>query len=297
MKKIATLFILLTAICAAKADEVHVQASQPRAFGYFVGDIIESSVEITAPEEMDLNLSSLPVTGPINIFLDIKRVQLREEYVQHKKKWFINLEYQNFYPAIDVHELKIPAFNVLIGDQRVKIPDWFITISPIRQIMTPINESSSNIIIDNIPAIYVEVEGDYYRLVLISLLMIMFFIVVAHDRAWPPFHCRKRRVFNALYNKFINQSKFQNDKMNLSDVYKRIHRAFDIANDGVLMREDLPVFINANPQFKAVELDIYNFFISSSRMFYDKNFDYIDINSQFLIIPFLKSLAKAERAS
>ena len=77
------LAVLLLAIAAgsAAAEVRAVRAFEPRPFGYFLGDVLERTIEIESGPEDEVVPASLPRTGASNYWLELRAIEVasREE--------------------------------------------------------------------------------------------------------------------------------------------------------------------------------------------------------------------------
>ncbi|HTV32947.1 MAG TPA: nonribosomal peptide synthetase MxaA, partial [Methylocella sp.] len=128
-------FSLVQILLTTHALAAEVQIHAPRQFGYFIGDLIEAYVDVRMPEGVQLQQASLPTPGPLNSWLDLRGLAVSHSQESGGALWHLHLTYQNFYLALDVREMEIPALSLVFqgGDETtVEVPSWRIRVAPLR---------------------------------------------------------------------------------------------------------------------------------------------------------------------
>ena len=285
--------ISLFAILSAKAGDMRVTVHSARPFGYFVGDLIRARVEIVSPAEATLTASSLPHPGPISGALELRDLSVHTASSGGGKRWDIDLVYQNFYVALDARNIEIPAFDLRFGDEIVTVPAWSVGVAPLREIIPSKHERSEDYLRPAPPVSYAE-ETPPKRLALaFATLSFLCLLAVARDRAWPPFHKRRERIFNALARELA--------ALSLGDVnaplhaLQRMHRALDRANGASLLPEDLSGFFEFRPEFCELRPHLERFFAASNNAFFgsgssEQPYTYLEL------LNFARALARQERS-
>ena len=272
---------------------MRVTIHSARPFGYFVGDLIRARVEIIAPVDAKLVASSLPHPGPVSGALELRDVSLHTASSGADKRWDIDLVYQNLYVALDVRNIEIPAFDLRFGDDRVSIPAWRVGVAPLREIIPSKPERPEDYLRSAPPVAFAEETPPKRFALFFALLSLLGFVLVARDRAWPPFHKRRERIFNALARELAAHS--HGDASAPSHALRRMHRAIDRANGASLLPEDLPAFFKRRPELSDLWPRFDRFFTASSRAFFDSESDGQGYSFSELL-DFAKALARRERA-
>ena len=126
MRAAFVLFAWMALAFPAGAKDFTVAVQSERSFGYFVGDLVQSIVEIRGPAGAELVRASLPHPAPVRNSLDLRNVSVEGGEDGQRRIWRIRLSYQNFYAALDVRNIEIPGFELrfrVVGDQRpVNVP-------------------------------------------------------------------------------------------------------------------------------------------------------------------------------
>ncbi|KAF2989947.1 nonribosomal peptide synthetase MxaA [Methylocystis sp. MJC1] len=280
----------------AAADDLRVTIHSARPFGYFVGDLIRAHVEILAPGDVTLSASSLPHPGPLGVSLDLRDVSVRVKAEGAHKRWDVDLVYQNFYVALDVRNIEIPSFELRFGDGTVTVPAWKVGVSPLREIAPAKQERPEDYLRPDTPMVFADEAPPKFLTLLFAILSSLVLAAVARDRAWPPFHQRRARIFSALAHRLAAQTRGGADASVLSLAFKSMHRAIDLANGASLLADDLPGFLSRRPEFASLKPSFDRFFSASRSSFFAVEGAPPADYSLAELLDFARALARRERA-
>lgn len=279
-----------------QAADQRVKIHSARPFGYFVGDLIHARVEMMSSADAKLSASSLPRPGPLGVSLDLRDVSVHATAVGVEMRWDIDLVYQNFYVALDVRNIDIPAFDVRLGDETISVPAWRVGVAPLREIAPEKQERAEDYLRPDAPALYAEETEPKHLALGFGALALLSLAAVARDRAWPPFQKRRARIFSALARKLAAQSRAASDTNALPLAFQSLHRAIDLANGASLLAEDVPVFLSRRPEFATLKPSFDRFFSASRSAFFSQEGDHPADYSLRELLDFAKALAREERA-
>lgn len=277
------------------ADDLRVTIHSARPFGYFVGDLIRARVEIAAPANLTLSASSLPHPGPLGVSLDLRDVSVRMKADGAHKRWDVDLVYQNFYVALDARNIEIPAFDLRFGDETVTVPAWRVGVSPLREIAPAKQERPEDYLRPDTAIVFADETQPKFLTLLFAALSSLALAAVARDRAWPPFHRRRARIFSALARKLAAQTRAAADASALSLAFQSMHRAIDLANGAALLADDLPGFLSRRPEFASLKPSFDRFFSASRRAFFVVEGAPTADYSLVELLDFARALARRER--
>jgi len=290
------LIMLLALFCATpvEAEQARVTIHSERPFGYFAGDLIHARVEIITPPEANLSASSLPRPGPLGVSLDLRAASLHVRIEGANKRWDVDLVYQNFYVALDVRQIEIPAFDLRFGEESVTVPAWSVGVAPLREIAPAKPERPEDYLRPDPPMVFVEETQPQRRALAFAALSTLLLAAVARDRAWPPFRKRRARIFNALARTLASQTRA--DASVLPQAFRSMHRAIDLANGASLLAEDVPAFLSRRPEFASLEPSFDRFFSASRGAFFSQEGEPVADYSFAELLDLAKALARQERA-
>lgn len=132
----------VVALCACSAapqsplEAFDVQT--PRPFGYVLGDELERRIHVAVRGGFALQPASLPATGSVNRWLDVRQVTVDKHAAGNALQYDITLRYQVFYAPLEVKMLALPGFTLAFerGSQKIeqRVPDWHFSVSPLREL-------------------------------------------------------------------------------------------------------------------------------------------------------------------
>jgi mxaA protein len=290
-----SLFLFLMA-AVTRAAEVEVTVKPARTFGYFVGDVIRAEIQVLAPDDMELSPASLPHPGPVGVALVLREVVVREARKGDRRALLIDLVYQNFYVALDVHNIEIPGFELRIGGEPVQVPAWTISVAPLREIVpSPVENARDYLRPDGAP-LFAD-EGTPGVLTLgAAMLATVSLLFVARDRGWSPFHRRRVRVFSVLALNLTKRAGGADEEF-FREVLRNIHRAIDAKNGASLLAEELPSFLARHPQFASQRSGFERFYEVSRQTFFGAAAEATKPEDFRQLLQFVMALARLERAA
>lgn len=259
----------------AGATNFTVAVYSERAFGYFVGDLVSSFVEISGPAEAELLRASLPHPAPLRKTLDLRDVSVEESRDGATRIWRIRLDYQNFYSALDVRNIEIPGFKLSFqlpgGLSQVNVPAWRFGVAPLREITPEQKERGADYMRPDPAADFVDDKNPSWAAGFLASLTAIFFGGLAWERALPPFHRRSARAF-ALAARRLGVLARQPDSIEtLQRAARELHRAFDAMSGKTVLRPDLDGFFQAHPELASEQAAAERFFEGSERLFFDRD--------------------------
>lgn len=264
--------LLAAASSVAQAGEFSVQIRPERSFGYFVGDLIDAWVEIRGPSDAALVRGSLPHSGSLTASLELRAVDVQEAGDGANKLWRIRLIYQNFYVALDAREVEIPSVALNFarpnGGVVVEIPKWRIGVAPLRELLPAQKESGADYMRPDSAIESIDETPLKNLTVALGAAALVGLLAVARDRAWPPFHRRRARIFSALARRFSSASQRPCSPEEFRTALQRLHRAIDAAQGRSVLSDDLCAFLRARPEFETLRPCFEKFFAASHQAFF-----------------------------
>lgn len=140
MKRPGLAIVALLAALAAPAAppdpaQPRLTASEPRAFGYQVGDLVQREVVLHVPDGWQFDTASLPRTGARGQPLELRRVEAQAAAEPGGQRHVLRLDYQVFFAPPAVRGFELPSFRLAVrGPQRVEellVEAWPVTVAPL----------------------------------------------------------------------------------------------------------------------------------------------------------------------
>ncbi|WP_082317204.1 nonribosomal peptide synthetase MxaA [Methylobacterium sp. ARG-1] len=260
---------LLLQAGAAMAQVRSVEVRVPRAFGYFLGDLVRVQADIAVDPGFSLQRASLPAPGPLTYWLDLRAITVEENLGRVR----LHLTYQTFYAALDARQIAIPGFSVSLESAaaggttsaKAEIPGWSLGVSPLREVQPEKHDD---------PAEYLRPDGRVPRLdpvpdlraALVSFVAaVLALAALGYDRGWfarpgRPF-ARAARALRRLGGE--GEARYR-------EALRLIHRGLDETDGRRVLADDLSAFLDRHPAFRREGPALARFFDASRRAFFGR---------------------------
>ncbi|MDP4021374.1 nonribosomal peptide synthetase MxaA [Methylobacterium sp. NEAU 140] len=270
---VALLLALPAGTAAAQVRGVEVRV--PRAFGYFLGDLVEAQADIAVDPGFTLQRASLPQPGPVTYWLDLRGVAVEAAPGRVR----LRLTYQTFYAALDARQLTVPGFSVTLASEtpggitsaKAEIPGWSLGVSPLREVQPPARDD---------PTEYLRPDGrggrldpvPWLRAALACLALAALALAgLAYDRAW--FGRSRRRPFAraARALRRLGRAGASGGEGGYREALRLVHRGLDETDGRRVLADDLPAFLDRHPAFRGEGAALARFFAASRRAFFGRD--------------------------
>jgi len=273
----ARLILLATCALIAAAGAVKaatISVTEPRAFGYFLGDTLRRDLLVRTKPGETLDLGSLPRPGPLNYWLELTSADVVEGRDGDDKLYRLSLLYQTFYAPLDPRRLTIPGFKFKIdaagGAGDLAVPAFNFIAAPIRQLFTDKGDTSAQatkLQPDHIGR-RLATGAERTALLAASLIALGALTLLARHYAWWPFRRRPDRPFTQAARFLRDNSRILNNGAGYRAALLQLHRAFDVAAGRRVLSEDVDDFLRQHPQFAPLTADVERMFASSRQAFF-----------------------------
>ncbi|MFG5120443.1 nonribosomal peptide synthetase MxaA [Methylorubrum sp. POS3] len=303
---LALLLSAVSAVMPALAQVRGVELRVPRAFGYFLGDLVPVQADIRVDPGFTLQRPSLPKPGPVTYWLDLRSVAVEERREGDATLIRLRLTYQSFYAALDSRTLEVPGFPVTIQSDgqeglttaTVQVPAWKLGVSPLREVQPERRDDPAEYLLPDGRAPRLDPTPATAAALTLLALAALALVPLARDRAWGIFAPRRGRPF-ALGLKALRRMR----RKTAGDARDReallvLHRAVDATAGRRVLADDLPLFLDRHPAFRGQADDLARFFAASRRAFFGRE---TEAAARTLPLPeietLLARLAAAERSA
>ncbi len=275
----ALLLVLLIVVASPALAQIRgVELRVPRAFGYFLGDLVQVQADIRVDPGFTVQRPSLPKPGPVTYWLDLRSVAVEERREGDVTLIRLRLTYQDFYAALDSRTLEVPGFSVTIESDgkgglttaTAQVPAWKIGVSPLREVQPERRDDPAEYLLPDGRAPRYDPQPATATALGLLALAALALVPLARDRAWGPFAPRRGRPF-ALGLKAMRRVK---RKTRGDDLYREalliLHRALDATAGRRVLADDLTLFLANHPAFRGQEQNLQKFFAASRRAFFGR---------------------------
>jgi mxaA protein len=264
-KKLLFLGVLANAT-VAQAQSPAVQLLGPhKDFGYLVGDLLTTEAVITVPPGTTLDRQSLPIPGPLNAAIELRRIAAEQINQGQASEIRIQAEYQSFFAPEHVTQTELPGFTIRLtsgpSTTTAKIPAFAFQVSPLRvaqQSAIDLTELRPNHAVQPLPS-----QNLRRRLMVSVALALAAALTFAINQGWLPVRRGRNRPF-AVAARHIGRQTGEAR----AETFQHLHRAFDATFGQKLFPGDLPAFISSHPHFAPAQAEISAFFTHSQSWFF-----------------------------
>lgn len=263
----AFILLLLSAVASAASVPYKMQVQNPkRDIGYFVGDIIQRSVELEVKSPYKLAAGSLPIKGLMRKGIELREISLTEKQSSDVIRYRLRLTYQVFAHNDYAKKIELPKEALKLANVgkpiTAVIPAWSFRLSPIA--------AHGEVYIEEDMSPYhgpMLVEFGYLKPLLagsLGLVLASLFglIYINGDAAWFP---GMGGPFAASYRKIIG---LPDNPGSEREAVTSIHHAFTQTFGENLFEQGLEEFIKKHPAFLRIRPEIELFFQISNTILY-----------------------------
>ena len=267
----ALLALTHAAVCAAPAAMLlSATASEPRAFGYQVGDLVSRSVTVHAPDGLQLDESSLPRPGARGKALELRSVAQSSAAQSGGRRLDLVLEYQVFLSPPQTRTLEMPAFTLHFEGrpraQDVRIEAWPVTVSPLVPVEVSPRTGLGELRPDAPPPL-IDTTAARQRLFGYAGVSLLLLGYLAHVYLGLPWWSRAHRPFTQAWRALHGMTPASSEP-HWRDAIQRLHEALNRTAGEVVFEQGIDRFIGAQPRFAHLRCDLARFFQQSRAEFF-----------------------------
>lgn len=263
-KKLWGAVVFASLISFALAEPLKIESSEPRPFGYVIGDEIERRLAIELPQDHALVKESLPKPGRADLFLELKSVRVDAE---RPGRIALTLTYQLMSAPEQVKVLALPPVELKFqrAGQEIeeRIGEWLFTAAPITPEQVVARDGLDELRPDRAPR-PISTSWSHARLALYALAASALLLYLGYRRL--PF--RRRQPFAAADREVKRLSRNAGDRASFQAALRAVHRAFDETAGCAVFAEELGVFFARHPRLAAATPAAKRFFALSRREFF-----------------------------
>jgi len=262
-----------SAACAVMLPgQVDASASEPRAFGYQVGDMVTRTVTVDASDGLVLDESSVPQPGARGNALELRSVVRRSNAQAGGRRHELTLLYQVFLSPQEPRTLEMPGFKLRFkGEprpQEARIEAWPVTVSP----LVPVEVSPRRGLGDlqpDAPAPLIDTRFAHWRFIFYGIVALLLLAYLAHVYIGLPWWTRAHRPFTLAWRALRGLTPATPEPQ-WREAFQQLHGAFNRTMGEAVFEEDIDRFVRAKPRFAHLRDDLRKFFRQSRLEFFGK---------------------------
>jgi mxaA protein len=261
MRQLGSVLALVAVQATAQVQGVRVEADEPRAFGYQVGDTVERRVTVHAGAGWALDANSLPKAGARGGALELRRVAATAHAEGDGRRHEFDLQYQVFISPPAVRTFEIPAFRLRFnGPQRseeVRVEAWPVTVAPLVPVEVSPRRGLGELRPDHAPPL-IDDRTLRLRLLWIAAAALVALGTLAVIHWGPPWRAARNRPFGRAWRQLRDLPPTAPGAQ-WRAACKTVHEALNRSAGEVLFESGLERFIAAHPAFTALRDDLARF--------------------------------------
>jgi mxaA protein len=249
---------------------LRVDAGEPRAYGYQVGDVVQRQVRVHAPAGWRLDEASLPRPGGRGQALELRRVVTRNEADGGGQRHDLALEYQVFLSPPAVRTLEIAPFRLRFDaaarSEDVLVEAWPVTVAPLAPVAVSPRRGLGDMQPDREPP-RIDTTSMRSRLVACAALAAALLGWLAVQAFGPPWRAARQQPF-AMAWRALRHLPPAPAEAQWRSACRDFHAALNRHAGEVLFEPGLARFVAERPAYRALHDDLAHFMRLSRNAFF-----------------------------
>jgi mxaA protein len=268
--------LLVAGSASSHAADVALSATllsthqDPRAFGYFVGDVVTRRIDVQVPAALQLDPESLPRAGRQGQALELRKVEWQRGGAWAAGHATLTLEYQAFLAPREVRTLEMPPVLLRFTGgpraQTLRVDAWPVTLAPLMPLEASPRHGLGELRPDAATPL-IDTRAAQWRMAVYAVLAAALLLYLAHVYLALPWLARRARPFGLVWLSLrgLSASSSPDD---LRAAMQRLHEALNTTAGRVVFESGVDAFVQAHPRFGPLRSDLLDFFARSRREFF-----------------------------
>jgi mxaA protein len=265
-------WLALAACAEVLPGQLNATLSEPRAFGYQIGDTVSRTVTVDASDGLVLDESSVPQAGARGNALELRSVERRSSAEPGGRRHELTLAYQVFLSPPEPRTLEMPGFVLRFQGQpraqEVRVEAWPVTVSPLVPVEVSPRRGLGELQPDAPPPL-IDTRFARWRLIAYGVVSLLLLAYVAHVYIGLPWWTRAHRPFTLAWRRLHGLTPTSADPQ-WREAFKHLHEALNRTMGEVVFEEGIGRFVKAQPHFAHLRDDLATFFRQSRLEFFGK---------------------------
>jgi mxaA protein len=285
------------AAALAAAVELDATTSDPRAFGYQIGDLVSRTVTVEAPDGLSLDETSVPQPGARGNALELRSVARSGGGFAGGRRLAFTLAYQVFLSPPQPRTLEMPGFTLRFKgeprEQEVRIEAWPVTVSPLVPEDVSPRRGLGELQPDAAPPL-IDTRPGRLRLVAYGCAALVLLAWLFHVHVGLPWWARAHRPFTQAWRALRGLTPSSPAPQQRA-AFQQLHDALNRTMGEVVFEQGVDRFVSARPRFRPLHGDLVSFFQRSRREFFGEQGSAPD--DRLWLVEFCRRCRDAERGS
>lgn len=266
----ATLLWWLASAALADDAVLRVEASEPRAYGYQVGDHVQRRIAVEVPRGWALDEASLPKPGGRGLALELREVRQSRSATVSGERIELALDYQVFLAPAAPRTVEMAAHRLVFstGSRQVEalIEAWPVTIAPLVQADAPTRRGLGEMQADRPPPL-VDTSAVRTRLMAYAVAAALLLAALALAHLGPPWNAARNRPFAVAWRR-LRRLPAQPEAAQWQAACVALHEALNRSAGEVLYERGLDDFLRRRPAFASLRDELQRFLHTSRAQFF-----------------------------
>lgn len=265
--------LLLGAAGAAFAQAIgvpSVDADEPRAFGYQVGDLVQRRVTLRLPPGWTLDAASVPKPGGRGRSIELRRVARDDRQEEGATLVRLDLEYQVFLAPTAVRTIEIAPWQLKVNgagrSEDLRVEAAAVTVAPLVPVDVSPRRGLGDLQPERAPPL-VDTTRWQWRLALWGLLALLPLGLLAAVHVGLPWQAARRRPFGLAW-RALRRLPPQPSGAEWRAACRHLHDALNRAAGEVLFERGLERFVAAAPRYAELRAELARFLSLSDQEFF-----------------------------
>ncbi|MFZ2652357.1 MAG: hypothetical protein WA210_19840 [Burkholderiaceae bacterium] len=279
--------VACVALCCGPAvavEALRVEASEPRAYGYQVGELVQRHISVDAPPGWRLVQDSLPRPGGRGQAIELRRVAATVRDVPAGQRHELALEYQVFLAPPSVRTLEIAPLRLRFEhptrSEEVRVEAWPVTVAPLTPLEVSQRRGLGELQPDRPPPL-IDTAPMRARLLACAVLAQLLLLALSLLSFGPAWRAARNRPFGRAWRE-LRRLPAHPPQAQWRAACRTMHEALNRSAGEVLFEPGLERFFAAQPAFRGVRDEIAKFMQSSRDEFFDDT-SHADVDASGLV--------------
>lgn len=271
MKRASAAGLLLAATAAFAQPTPSVSTTEPRAYGWQLGDVLQREVLIDADAAFTLETDSLPRPGRVGSAFELRRVaHERMRAAGGGSTHRLRLEYQVFLSPPAVKTLELPPLVLRFATQGrsrdVRVDAWPVTVAPLVPVEVSPRRGLGELQPDEPPP-RVDTAAVRVRLMVCAAAAALLALVLLHLHVGLPWLARRHRPFEDAW-RALRKLPARDAAARRRAAFELLHAALNRSAGQALFEGGVDGFVAAHPAFAPLRDELREFFRRSRSEFF-----------------------------
>ncbi|NKC11502.1 MAG: hypothetical protein GKR94_04640 [Gammaproteobacteria bacterium] len=262
---------MLLATGAVSAAVESLSVSEPRAFGYVIGDRVQHQLRLQLNKPYRLARDALPPSGKAGRWFTRMPLTISSEEQEQLTFYRIDVRHQLTNVPSTVAAIEIPELTLWITDGTQRLPLTVPATSIVAAPLTPLGERAQpgqiSLRPDQAP-FELPLAGHLWRAGAVAAVLLLALCYLLYAHAAVPWLARSRGPFARACRQLSRLQRQDNSAATYRQALRAVHTAVNDTAGCVIFARDLAVFFARHPQFAPLREAIENVFAQSRSVFF-----------------------------